>query len=88
MAQEASEHPPPEGIYEIRLKGHLDDRWAIWFDGMTISCHSGGETRLTGPLIDQAALHGLLRKIQKLGLPLVAVLQVDSAIENKSSKNR
>jgi len=59
--------------YEIRLKGHLDDRWAEWFEGLTITLEEDGDTLLTGPVIDQAALHGLLKKVRDLGLPLVSV---------------
>lgn len=59
--------------YEIRLKGHLDDRWAEWFEGLTITLEEDGDTLLTGPVIDQAALHGLLKKVRDLGLSLVSV---------------
>jgi hypothetical protein len=59
--------------YEIRLKGHLDDRWAEWFEGLTITLEEDGDTLLTGPVIDQAALHGLLKKVRDLGLPLLSV---------------
>jgi hypothetical protein len=65
------------GVYEIRIKGHLDNRWAGWFEGLTITLADNGETRLTGAVVDQAALHGLLRKVRDLGLPLIAVSQVD-----------
>lgn len=60
-------------IYEIRLKGHLDRRWAGWFDGLTITVDDSGDTILKGPIVDQAALHGLLKKVRDLGLPLLAV---------------
>ena len=62
--------------YEIRFKGHLDDRWAEWFEGLTITLEDNGDTLLTGPVIDQAALHGLLKKVRDLGLLLVSVNQV------------
>ena len=65
------------GRYEIRLKGHLDDRWAAWFDGLTLTREDDGTTLLAGPVVDQAALHGLLRRVRDLGLPLVSVSQVE-----------
>ena len=64
------------GLYEIRLKGHLDARWADRFEGMSFTHKSDGTTILSGPVVDQAALHGLLRKVRDLGLPLVSVIQV------------
>ncbi|MEP7356628.1 MAG: hypothetical protein ABI847_05270, partial [Anaerolineales bacterium] len=64
------------GVYEIRLKGHLDTRWVDQFDGLTITLADNGETWLTGLVVDQAALHGLLRKVRDLGLPLIAVIKV------------
>lgn len=63
--------------YEIRLKGHLDSRWAAWFDGMSVINESDGITVIRGPVIDQAALHGLLQKLRDLNLPLVSVTQVN-----------
>jgi hypothetical protein len=61
------------GLCEIRLKGHLDDRWAGWFDNLTITLEEGGSTLLTGLVIDQAALHGLLKRVRDLGVPLLSV---------------
>ncbi len=75
------------GRYEIRIKGHLDTRWADWFEGLTLTREASGETRLTGPVVDQAALHGLLRKVRDLGLPLVAVFQVDPTQPNGPDVN-
>lgn len=65
------------GLTEIRIKGHLADRWADWFDGLTIMRQENGDTLLTGPAVDQAALHSLLRKVRDLGLPLVSVKHVE-----------
>ena len=65
------------GIYEIRIKGHLDDKWADRFEGLTIALEDNGDTLLTGPVIDQAALHGLLKKVRDLGMPLVSVSPVE-----------
>jgi hypothetical protein len=64
------------GLYQIRLKGHLADRWAVWFGGLTITLEDG-DTLLTGPVVDQAALHGLLKKVRDLGMPLLSVIRVE-----------
>jgi hypothetical protein len=63
-------------VYQIRVKGHLGPRWAAWFGGMTITLEDEGETLLTGPVADQAALHGLLRKVRDLGMPLISAVRV------------
>ena len=65
------------GLYEIRLRGHLDGRWAGWFGNMDITLKDNGDTILTGPVVDQAALHGLLKKVRDLGLPLISVNHVE-----------
>jgi hypothetical protein len=62
--------------YEIRLQGHLDARWAAWFDGLDLTNQSDGTTVISGPVADQAALHGLLRKVRDTGLPLLSIQQV------------
>ena len=72
----AGRHHGP-GQYEIRLKGHLDARWAAWFDGLAIAHGSDGTTLIHGPVADQAALYGLLQKTRDLGLPLISVNHVD-----------
>jgi hypothetical protein len=61
-------------LYEIRVKGHLDDRWADRFEGLILSRENSGDTLLTGPVVDQAALHGLLRAVRDLGMPLLSVI--------------
>ncbi len=67
--------------YEIRLKGHLEDRWVEWFNGLDIRLEDNGNTLLTGPVVDQAALYGLLKKVRDLGLPLLSVRSVDPNAE-------
>ncbi len=65
------------GLYEIRIKGHLADQWADWFGGLTIAREDNGDTLLTGSVVDQAALHGLIRKVRDLGMPLLGVRRVE-----------
>ncbi len=62
-------------VYQIRIKGHLDRQWTDWFEGLAITLEDNGDTLLTGPVVDQAALHGLLRKVRDLGMPLLSVTQ-------------
>ncbi len=71
------DHHEP-GHYEIRIKGYLDNRWTEWFDGLTITLEDNGETRLTGTVVDQAALHGLLKKVRDLGMELLSVNRIES----------
>jgi hypothetical protein len=66
------------GHYEIRVRGHLDEHWTDWFGGLTLTLEANGDTLLTGLVVDQAALHGLLRKVRDLGMPLLAVIRIES----------
>jgi hypothetical protein len=77
MSEMSTGHYYHPGWYEIRLKGHLDTRWAAWFGGMTLSRDSDGTTVIHGPVADQAALYGLLQKTRDLGLPLISVNYVE-----------
>lgn len=65
-------------VYEIRIEGHLDSQWTDWFEGLVITLEPNGNTRLCGPVIDQAALHGLLKKVRDLGMPLISVIRLES----------
>ena len=75
-AHEAKGRSPEAGHYEIRLEGHLADRWSAWFDGLALTCASDGTTLIAGRVVDQAALHGLLQRVRDTGLPLVSVTYV------------
>ncbi len=67
------EYHDESGLYQIRLKGHLNDRWADWFGGVTVTLEENGNTLLTCLVVDQAALHGLLKRVRDLGMPLLSV---------------
>jgi hypothetical protein len=72
-----SENDPGQPtVYQIRIRGHLGREWTDWFEGLTIQLTDNGETLLTGPVVDQAALHGLLRKVRDVAMPLVSVMCV------------
>src|SRR6476469_4264693 len=83
----ATEDHREPGCYEIRVKGHLDTRWAEQFEHMSFTHASDGTTILAGPVLDQAALYGVLRQVRDLGLPLLSVVQVDPKPANGSEGN-
>ena len=72
-------------VYQIVVKGHLDSEWSEWFDGLTITLVDNGETILSGPIVDQTALHGVLIKIRDLGLPLLSLTRTETGRESKSN---
>ena len=76
------------GRYVIRIKGHLASRWGPRFDGMTLTTHDDGTTVIEGPVVDQSALHGLLRTVSDIGLPLLSVTQVDPATPHEPTPRR
>ena len=81
--------PAPDlPLYEIRIKGHLDAQWMTWFDGLTITLEENGDTLLTGPIIDQAALHGTLKKVRDLGMPLLSVITINPGTEDTSGNKQ
>ena len=73
-------------VYQIRIKGLLDPQWTDWFGGMTVTATDDGDTILTGPVKDQAALHGLLKKVRDLGMPLISVAPVEPDRRRDSMK--
>ena len=74
-------------VYQLRLKGHLDSQWTDWFEGLAITLEDNVDTLLTGPVIDQSALHGLLKKVRDLGMPLVSINCVDPGKPDISDVN-
>jgi hypothetical protein len=77
-----SNHPV---VYEVRIAGHLPPQWADWFEGLSVTLQPDGTTRLSGPVIDQAALYGLLKKVRDLGLPLISVNQVSIHLQKEQA---
>jgi hypothetical protein len=74
-------------VYQIRVKGHLGPQWTGWFAGLTITLEDNGETLLTGPVVDQAALHGLLSKVRDLGMPLISAIRVKPPRRTRPTSN-
>jgi hypothetical protein len=74
-------------VYQIRIKGHLSPQWTGWFEGLTITLEEDGDTLLTGTVIDQAALHGWLKKVRDLGMPLLSVNSIESVRQDTSDVN-
>jgi len=82
-----STQPLQAPVYQIRLQGHLGRRWAQWFEGWSITLEDGGDTLLTGPVSDQARLHGLLKRVRDLGMPIVSVVQIEPQRTTASAAN-
>ena len=80
--------PGQPTIYEIRVEGHLDREWSAWFEGLTVTPEEDGTTLLHGPVTDQAALHGLLRRIRDLGAPLISINQVEPDPPDPAPRDR
>jgi hypothetical protein len=89
-----TDEPEPERnadrpvVYQFRIKGHLNQQWTDWFDGLTITLEEDGSMLLTGPVIDQAALHGILKKIRDLGMPLLSVNTVGPGTKDSEQVSR
>jgi hypothetical protein len=71
--QKSEQNPDQPNIFQIRIQGHLSQQWQDWFEGLRITLEADGNTLLSGPVVDQSALHGILKKIRDLGIPLVSV---------------
>jgi hypothetical protein len=87
----AKTNPGQPMVYQIRIEGHLDAQWTDWFSGMTITLEENGDTLLTGPIVDQAALFGLLKKVRDLGIPIISLNRVElgkSDIEKEKPNER
>ncbi|MGY1604896.1 hypothetical protein [Geodermatophilus sp. SYSU D00815] len=77
MSASPADRPDGSPRYEIRLQGRLAPRWAAWFDGLRLTSEADGTTTISGPVVDQAALHGLLQRVRDIGLPLLSVARLD-----------
>ncbi len=90
MSDERGPIPDPNlvAVYQLRVKGHLGPEWTDWFEGLAITLEEDGDTLLTGPIVDQAALYGLFRKVRDLGIPLVSVNRVEHEPVDTSGDTR
>lgn len=86
--QNATPDPAKPIVYQIRIKGHLGQQWMDWFEGLTITLEEDGNTLMAGTVIDQAALHGLIKKVRDLGLPLLSVNPIESGQAKKPKNNQ
>ena len=89
MANERNSNTDPRQpiLYQIRIQGHLGSEWADWFGGLSVTLQDNGDTLLSGPVVDQAALHGLLRKVRDLGMPLISVNRLQLGQTEESASN-
>jgi len=86
MTDEQSSNPDAnqQTVYQFKLKGHLGQQWMNWFEGLTVTLEEDGNTLLSGPVIDQSALHGILKKIRDLGMPLLSMNPIDTDPADKT----
>jgi hypothetical protein len=87
--EQKSEHGPDQSkVFEIRIQGHLSQQWMDWFAGLTLTLEEDGNTLLSGPVVDQSALHGILKRIRDLGLPLLSVNSMDPDHASKADNDQ
>ena len=77
-----------ESVYQIKIRGHLDSQWSDWFNGLSVTTDQEGNTLITGPVVDDSALHGLLKRIRDLGMPLISCNQIQSEEDDPYKKDR
>ncbi len=86
--QQANPDANQQTIYQFRIKGHLGTQWMGWFEGLTVTLEEDGNTLLSGPVIDQSAMHGILKKIRDLGMPLLSVNSVETRTQDTSDNKQ
>lgn len=86
--QQANPDAHQQTIYQFRIKGHLGTQWMGWFEGLTVILEEDGNTLLSGPVIDQSAMHGILKKIRDLGMPLLSVNSVETRTQDTSDNKQ